>query len=249
LLLRNSQKISPPITKPPSHYSRSPAKIPLSIFPPLTLIKEFETIGGQTFFKWAVENDFLTKDPSRLVRFERVPTKEAKYFDAAQIEAFRKALQGMGRDEAIFTLFIETGLRLSELRSLNCGQVRGKASFLIVGKGNKSREVFLSASLQEMIANHIGKRKDREPIFLSSWGRRLCGGQITYLFKAYCEKASLPILSPHALRHSFGTALYESTKDIRLTQELLGHSTPSMTMRYSHINSASKREAINRLWA
>ncbi len=201
----------------------------------------------RSFCKWCLENDYLQKDPSRLIRFERIPQKEAKYFSPEQISKFRIALKGEGRNEILFLLYLETGLRLSEGRSLNVSDVRGKEVVRVIGKGNKSRDVFLSQNLQKMIAEFIRKRKDG-PLFLSSWKKRLGSGQISWLMKFYCRKAGIPILSPHSLRHTFGTMLYEKTKDIRLTQELLGHSSPAMTMRYSHINSASKQEAIAALW-
>jgi integrase/recombinase XerD len=154
----------------------------------------------------------------------------------------------MGRDQVLFEFYLQTGCRLSEVRNLNVGDVKNKTMIRIIGKGGKQREVFLSENLQGMIADPIGKRKDKDPLFKSQKGNRLCSGQIGYSFKPYCGKAGIPPLSVHSLRHPFGTILYSKTKDLRLTQELLGHSFPQMTMKYSHINQASKQEVITALW-
>jgi len=202
----------------------------------------------KTFVKWALEMELLEKDISRSIKFEKIPMKEAKYFNEEEVKKFRQAIQGQGRNQVIFELFLQTGLRLSELRSLDVAMVRNKSSFMVVGKGNKSREVFLSDSLQKMLNDHCGKRKSG-PLFLSSWKRRLCGGQISYDFKRFCKKAGVPVLSVHACRHSMLTMLWESTKNLRLVQEIAGHSSPQMTCRYAHIGREDKQRAIQNLFS
>ncbi len=203
----------------------------------------------RSFFSWATENDLIPKSPARTIAFERIPMKEAKYLSIQEVQKFRRTIKGKGRDELLFEIALQTGLRLSELSSLNVGMVRNRKSFVVVGKGRKSRTVFLNQSLQSLIRQNVNGGPSDEPLFISRRGTRLSGSQIQNLFKAYLQRAGIKKgYSVHAMRHTFGTMIYRKSRDLRLTQELLGHSNPSTTCRYAHVGEADKRRAIEKIY-
>lgn len=202
----------------------------------------------RSFFKWCLENELVRKDPSRLLKFERGLQKELSYFTPEQARRFLSVIENE-RDRVIFTLFLHTGLRLSELASISVGMVKGKDRFLINGKGGKSRKIFLSSFLTKLVEKTLNGRGDEKPLFESKRGTKLSTSQIQSLFKLYLRKARIKgKFCVHSLRHSFATALYSRTKDIRLVQELLGHASIQTTMIYSHVNPSDKVKAINGLW-
>ncbi len=195
-----------------------------------------------------MENDFLEKDPSRLIHLEKIPMKEAKYLSLAEVKKFRSAIQDDPRNQLLFEMFIQTGMRLSEVASLNIGDVRGKKSFQVVGKGRKVREIFLPLNLTKLVGNSVNGNPPGSPLFTSYRGERLTRGGIQGLFRKYAAKAGIKRVSVHSLRHTFLTEIYRRTRDLRLTQELAGHSSPVTTMRYTHIGQSEKKAAIQRLY-
>lgn len=202
----------------------------------------------RSFFKWALESDLIEKDPSRLLKMEQLPQKEAPFMTVKEIAKLRQVIKANPRDQLLFEVFINTGMRLSEVQALNCS-IKGKAEISIVGKGNKSRKIYLPQSLITLIKKNVNGASPDTPLFLSQRGTRLSTGQIQGLFRSYLQRAGLPKkFHVHSLRHTFLTAIYNRTKDLRLTQELAGHSSPVTTARYAHVNSASKVEAINGLY-
>ncbi len=204
----------------------------------------------KSFFKFCLENDFIPKDPSRLIQLERVPLKEANFLFEEDLGKLKIAIAENPRDQLMITLFWSTGLRLSELWGLNIEDVKDKSAFLIEGKGRKSRTVFLSPSLQSMIEKFV-EGKTCKPLFTNRYGwDRLSKIAIQKIFKGYLAKAGIEKpYSIHSLRHTFLTNVYSKTLDLRLTQELAGHSSPAITARYSHLAESKKIETINSLFA
>jgi site-specific recombinase XerD len=203
----------------------------------------------RSFCRWATEMDLIDKDPSRLLKLEKIPQREAAYLMEEEIKKFLDSIKGQGREELIFHFYLSTACRLNEIRKLNCGDVKNKSSIMVCGKGRRTREVFLSESLQKMIANHIEGKKDREPLFKSALGNHLSSGQITYNFRRYLALAGIQgRFSIHSIRHTALTLLFNSTKNLRLVQEIAGHSSPAMTARYAHIGREDKRKAIENLF-
>lgn len=164
-----------------------------------------------------------------------------------------KTIQGL-RDRAILETFFSTGMRISELVSLNREQIKpviGKNDFelAIVGKGQKTRTVYFSARALEWIKKYLDSRKDEfKPLFINyrtkkGSDRRLTPRYIEKIMKYYIIKAGLPLnTTPHVLRHTFATDLLSQGVDIRILQEFLGHKSITATQIYTHVTSKKLRD-------
>ena len=153
------------------------------------------------------------------------------------------------RDKAILELFFSTGLRLSELCSINRDLDLSKDEFSIRGKGDKVRVVFLSDRSRDAIRNYLKVRKDfAEPLFAnvsanSSADMRLTPRSIERIVKHYATIAGISKrVTPHVLRHSFATDLLSNGADIRSVQMMLGHANIATTQVYTHVTDKQLRE-------
>ncbi len=155
------------------------------------------------------------------------------------------------RDKALIELFFSTGLRLSELCSLNRDLDLSKDEFSIRGKGEKIRVVFLSEDAKAAIRAYLKARKDMdEPMFtdvalngVSRADRRLTPRSIERIVKHYAIKAGISKkVTPHVLRHSFATDLLSNGADIRSVQMMLGHANIATTQIYTHITDKQLRD-------
>lgn len=148
-----------------------------------------------------------------------------------------KTIRGK-RDRALIELFFASGLRLSEVQQLDRTDIPEEGhAFSVVGKGQKVRLVFLSTTAKEWILDYLAKRTDDNPaLFLSTHNERMTRRTIQRVVKKYMAKAKLSNdASCHTLRHSFATHLLEKGVDLRIAQELLGHSNIGTTQRYTHV--------------
>jgi len=165
------------------------------------------------------------------------------------------------RDRAILELFFSTGLRVSELCSLDRDTIDlSRDEFSIRGKGEKVRLVFLSDTARQAIKTYLAKRKDmNEALFINlseinpsaslRAGKsgenegRLTSRSIERIIKKYAIKAGITKkVTPHTLRHSFATDLLQNGADIRSVQMMLGHSSVSTTQIYTHVTDKQLRE-------
>jgi integrase/recombinase XerD len=145
------------------------------------------------------------------------------------------------RDFAILQLFVQCGLRLSEVASIEIGDIHMSERKGILriagGKGDRPREVNLNKTARHALKAYLGVRQalpDTKKLFISQLRRPLSRRSIYHLTKKYLEAAGMPDLSCHDLRHLFATNLYNRHKDILLVKEALGHKTLESTLRYSH---------------
>lgn len=156
------------------------------------------------------------------------------------------------RDYAIIMLFLNCGLRLSELSSINIDSIRDRDTLTVIGKGNKERTVFLNQATYEAIEDYINVRPkdnlDNKALFISRKKKRLGNRGIQYMIDKYLEKSGLDtdVYSTHKLRHTAATLMYKyGNVDIRALQEILGHESVATTQIYTHIDNKRLREAIN----
>ena len=148
------------------------------------------------------------------------------------------------RDFAILQLFVQCGLRLSDVANIEISDIditQRKGTLRIVGgKGNHEREVHLNKTARHALSAYLLVRPsppDTKKLFISQLNRPLSKRSIYHLTKKYLSAASMGNLSPHDLRHLFATNLYNRHKDILLVKEALGHKTLESTLRYSHKTS------------
>jgi len=154
------------------------------------------------------------------------------------------------RDRAILELLFSTGLRVSELTSLDQDSVDlSKDEFSVRGKGEKVRVVFLSLSAKKAIKEYLDKRQDMAEAMFVNYGinsnepSRLTPRSVERILKYYAIKAGISKkVTPHVLRHMFATDLLINGADLRSVQALLGHSSISTTQVYTHVTDKSLRE-------
>jgi len=162
------------------------------------------------------------------------------------------------RDTALLTLMYSTGCRVSEIASLKIQDFASDFSSAIVrGKGNKERKVFLSKDARKTLSeyfperasklSHIQERANAQKcLFISQRGNPLSVRGIQYIVSRYSDGTGKRHLSPHALRHTFATTLVTRGADIRIVQELLGHSSLSTTQRYTHVTEERIKKLYHR---
>lgn len=156
------------------------------------------------------------------------------------------------RDFAIITLFLNCGLRLSELVGIDISHIRGD-SLNVIGKGNKERSVHLNKVCLEAINNYLKERPvdgliDRDALFISKQLKRISPRMVEMLVKKYVILAGLDPkkYTPHKLRHTAATLMHKyGGVDIRALQQILGHESISTTEIYTHIDSEEVKTAID----
>lgn len=222
--------------------------------------QNYHLIALRSFLKYLMKRDVPSLSPDRI---ELAKTKE-RSLDLISVEELERLLsaplkllemkknidrQKILRDKAILELFFSTGLRLSELCSLNRDLDLSKDEFSIRGKGEKVRVVFLSDSAKKAISEYLRERKDMaEPLFVqySSNKRednRLTPRSIERIVKYYAIVAGISKkVTPHIIRHSFATDLLSNGADIRSVQMMLGHANIATTQIYTHITDKQLRD-------
>lgn len=153
------------------------------------------------------------------------------------------------RDFAIILTFLTTGIRLSELASMNMNSIRD-LQFTVIGKGNKERIVYMTEACQYAINDYIKVRPkvdDKEKaLFLSTRRQRISNRAIQHMIDKYLNMAGFDIrlYSTHKLRHTAATLMYKEGVDIRTLQKILGHSSVATTQIYTHVEDQDMRDAI-----
>ena len=155
------------------------------------------------------------------------------------------------RDYAIIMLFLNCGLRLSELISINIDKIKGD-TLTVIGKGNKERTIYLNDVCVKAIEDYLEVRQDANPghekaLFISNRKTRFSQKGVQHMLDKYLTEAGLAGkgYSPHKLRHTAATLMYQyGHVDIRALQEILGHESISTTQIYTHINQDLLRDAV-----
>lgn len=155
------------------------------------------------------------------------------------------------RDYAIITLFLNCGLRLSELISINLNSFKDD-TLSVIGKGNKERTIYLNEVCIKALKEYIPTRPEpkeghENALFLSNRRTRFSQKGVQHMLKKYLTVAGLSNkkYSPHKLRHTAATLMYQYGRvDIRALQEILGHESVSTTQIYTHIDKEQLREAV-----
>jgi site-specific recombinase XerD len=229
--------------------------------------QNYHVIALRAFLKYCIKNDIETLAPEK-IDLSKIPERTVEYLGREELERLFEAVKaaaGRGdkgrirslRDEAILETLYSTGLRVSELCSLNRSQVDlERREFMVRGKGKKPRIVFLSERAVEAIKAYIFARDDNfDPLFLNykkgkigddiTMGerRRLSTVMVEYLVRGYARRAGIiKKVTPHVLRHSFATELLINGADIRSVQEMLGHSSITTTQIYTHLTNKRLKE-------
>lgn len=215
-------------------------------------------IALRSFLKYLTRVDIASLPPEKveLGEVEDSPLKVLENNDLETLLAAPDLTTPDGlRDKAILETLFSTGLRVSELASLNRDTINfERLEFPIIGKGGKERIVFLSESACQTIQDALDARKDSyHPLFIRFQGRqdpsedgnnmRLTTRSLERIVEKYVKQVGLSVkATPHTLRHSFATDLLVNGADIRSVQEMLGHANIATTQIYTHITNKQLRE-------
>jgi integrase/recombinase XerC len=213
----------------------------------------------RSFFKWLTRRQGLKQNPLLDVQLPKQEKKLPVVLTLTQItdmldlpmklEKERAAPLWAGeRDSAILELFYSTGMRLSELASVNVEDVDSYSDTVrVIGKGRKERLLPIGTPAMEAIQRYRVKAGVHSgPLFLSKLRKRITNQAIADVVDKYWKKSGLPIhVTPHKLRHSFATHLLNNGADLRSVQELLGHASLSTTQIYTHVSTQRMKEVYN----
>lgn len=198
---------------------------------------------------------FLEKNPFQELESPKLRKTLPKYLTLDQSKALLNAVDGKfrERDYCILTLFLNCGLRISELVGLNLTDIRPDQTMRILGKGDKERIVHLNPACESALRLYLSVRPadgvvDRDALFISRNHRRISVRAVQNLVDKFLEKAGLANqgFSAHKLRHTAATLMYQyGNVDVLLLKEVLGHENLSTTEIYTHIINAQVRDALD----
>ncbi|MBR5973806.1 MAG: tyrosine recombinase XerC [Clostridiales bacterium] len=213
----------------------------------------------KSFFKYLFQKKRIIKDdPSYDLETPRRAKRLPKYLSLDQSRdlltaAEQSESESAARDFCIVTLFLNCGMRLSELRGINLSDISDD-TLRVVGKGNKERTIYLndaclSALEQYYPQRDLMKKKDKEALFLSSRGTRLSTQMIQIIIKKLFSASGIDpsSYSVHKLRHTCATLMYKYGQvDIRTLQQILGHQSVATTQIYTHVDEESLHDAVDK---
>ena len=209
----------------------------------------------RTYFQYLTNKvNKLAHNP--IAELETPKTKKSlpKYLTLEQSMDLLNAVEGpyQSRDYCIITLFLNCGMRLSELVNINLNDINHQEHVMrITGKGNKERLVYLNDACMDAITNYLKDRPSdgvihREALFISREQKRISPKTVQAMVNKYLEKIGLggPGYSVHKLRHTAATLMYQYGEvDIRVLKDILGHENLGTTEIYTHISDEQMKKA------
>lgn len=211
-------------------------------------------IAIRRFFSYLTDNlGLLEKNPMKNLDAPKIKKSLPKYLTLEESQKLLSVIDGKfkERDFAIILLFLNCGMRLSELVSIDYNDIRSDNTLVITGKGNKERTVYLNQSCIDAVTEYMKVRpkdgvKDRA-LFLSARNQRMNPRTVELMVQKYLDKAGLGGrgLSVHKLRHTAATLMYQhGNVDVLVLKEILGHENLGTTEIYTHIQSDAAKKAI-----
>ncbi len=222
------------------------------------LTQNYHLIALRSFLKFCAKRD-IPALPADKIELARTYRKQVTFLTTEEIDRLFKqpkinTMIGL-RDRAILELLFSSGLRVSELVSLDRDNINLKQrEFMVRGKGQKDRPIFISVEATNWIEAYLAKRSDAtKPLFIRYSGNkqvdlsgnyhRLTSRSVQRLVAKYALLAGITKhVSPHTLRHSFATDLIMNGSDLRSVQAMLGHSNISTTQIYTHMTDPHLKE-------
>lgn len=226
------------------------------------ITQSYHLIALRGFLTYLSKRDIPSLSPDK-VELPKVSRKQVTFLHFDEISRMLEAIDtgdeaGL-RDRAIIELLFSSGLRVSELANLNRDHVNTtRREFMVRGKGQKDRPVFIGEVAAEHVEEYLATRIDNLPPLFLSYSRnnissttgdyrRLTTRSIQRIIAKYARLAGITKhVSPHTMRHSFATDLLMNGADIRSVQSMLGHSNISTTQIYTHITDTHLREVYEK---
>ncbi|MGN0489108.1 MAG: tyrosine recombinase XerC [Ruminococcus sp.] len=205
------------------------------------------------FFKYLERNQLIDSNPIKDLETPKQKKRLPKYLTLEQSIELLNAVEGPNkqRDYCILTLFLNCGLRLSELCGLNYNDIHTDKTMRVVGKGNKERIIYLNDACIKAINDYMEVRpndslNDKRALFISRNHNRLSPKTVQAMVYKYLEKIGLDSqgYSCHKLRHTAATLMYQTGQvDVRILQDILGHENLGTTQIYTHISNEQMKKA------
>lgn len=210
----------------------------------------------RAYFKYmSVNTKQLDENPMQELESPKLKKSLPKYLTLDESVNLLNAIDGKfkERDYCIIAIFLNCGLRLSELVNLDYGDIRSDNTMRVTGKGNKERIVYLNDMCVNAINEYMKVRpvdgvKDKNALFLSSRLSRISPKTVQYIVKTFLDKAGLGDqgFSTHKLRHTAATLMYQQGNvDVLLIKEILGHENLATTEIYTHIVDSQLKDAVD----
>ena len=214
----------------------------------------------RVFFKYLAQKGMINQNPAMNLESPKLGKRMPKYLSLDDSKKLLEVASNTNdrnneRDFAIITLFLNCGIRLSELVGINIKDIVFSENKLnVIGKGNKERTIYLNKACVNAINSYLAVRPrtgiksgSEDALFLSERLERISRRTVQYIVKQELLKAGLDTnkYSVHKLRHTAATLMYQyGNVDIRALQELLGHESISTTQIYTHVNNEQVRHAV-----
>lgn len=217
--------------------------------------KARKAVAVKRFYRYLEVNGRIEKNV--IARLESPKTKKSlpKYLTLEQSVKLLNSVDGKNkeRDYCILTLFLNCGLRLSELVGINISRITDENTLVVLGKGNKERTIYLNDACVQAISAYLAARPkdgvvDRDALFISSRKTRISRESVQKIVEASLKRAGLDGLglSTHKLRHTAATLMYQyGGVDPLQLKEILGHENLSTTEIYTHVHNDQLRDAVD----
>lgn len=227
------------------------------------ITQAYHLIALRGFLRYLSDRNIETLSPDK-IKLPKTARKQVTFlhYDEVErlIEQINVAEESGLRDRALVELLFSSGLRVSELVGLNRDHVNTKRrEFMVRGKGQKDRPIFISKTAAEHVQDYLGARTDSLPALFLSYSRntqtadtsgdyrRLTPRSVQRIISQYARLAGITKhVSPHTMRHSFATDLLMNGADLRSVQSMLGHSNISTTQVYTHVTDEHLREVYEK---
>lgn len=223
-----------------------------------TTTRARKTSTLRIFFRYLTNYvHLLENNPAELLETPKIRQALPKHLTLENSIDLLNAVNGpyKERDYCILTLFLNCGLRLSELCGLNITDIRPDGNMRVLGKGNKERIVYLNEACMEAVNAYLAVRpndqlkdQDRNALFISRQHKRISNKTVQHLVKTYLEAAGLggQGFSTHKLRHTAATLMYQhGNVDVRVLKDLLGHANLGTTQIYTHVSDQQIKNAVD----
>lgn len=217
----------------------------------------------RTMFSYALKFGYIKKNPALELKTVKLPKKVPNFMTQPEVnqlceQPVNNELLWEKRDHALFTMMYSSGCRISEITNLKLDDFMDNYhSAIVTGKGNKQRKVFFAQEARNALALYLQDRKKvleshniAEPtrqVFINQKGHPLSVGGVRFIISKYSgAEGTNHHINPHAFRHTFATTMIGNGADVRLVQEMLGHSSISTTQRYTHITTERLIDIYNK---
>ncbi|MDR1448438.1 MAG: tyrosine-type recombinase/integrase [Candidatus Ancillula sp.] len=207
----------------------------------------------KAFFSFLHQNDYISKNPSARLRYPKTEKKLPHILSTEQMDKIlnlamhdveyakmnnTKMYETALRNYTLFELLYSSGLRIFEAVSLNVDDLDFEENQLcVVGKGNKSRVVPFNGTARKALLELVHQRNNSGALFMHNKGARLKVRDAYRIIQKLAKSADIDNVHPHMIRHTMATHMIDNSADIRIVQEILGHSSIATTQKYIHVSS------------